>query len=126
MLKWNQIFILILLGAIFWVAATAYIRLLPSALVDPVQGPVGFLATFPIAWASVWLTKVIGKLKPAQLVPGVAVVCAFAMMVDGAALRWFPSVYALNDLVLRLGAAWLLWGYGLSLAIACWIAPRAK
>lgn len=47
------------------------------------------------------------------------------MMIDGVALRWFPHVYAGNDMVTRYAAAWLLWGYSLGAWIALAIASRS-
>ena len=81
---------LVLLSLALWIAATLYIRFLPSALTDPLQGNLGFVTTLPAAWLSVWLVKICGKLTAGQLMPGVAVVGAVAMMIDGAALRWLP------------------------------------
>jgi len=87
MLRPRQIVSLTLLSAALWVLATLYIRLLPSAFTDPVKGAVGFITTFPIAWLSVRLVKVVGRLSADQLMSGVAFVGAVAMMIDGAALR---------------------------------------
>jgi hypothetical protein len=101
-----------------WLVATAYIRYLPDAFTGPVTGPLGFITTFPMAWASIWLVRRLGALTPGQLLAGVSLVGAVAMMIDGAALRFFPQAYGSDPLVLRLGAAWLLWGYGVSLGIA--------
>jgi hypothetical protein len=103
---------------ILWLIATAYIRWMPDTFTDPMKGSLGFVTTFPMAWASVWLVRRLGT--PDQLLAGVALVGALAMMIDGAALRFFPAVYGADELTLRLGAAWLLWGYGVSLGIA-WI-----
>jgi len=118
MLGRTQIARLIALSLGFWVLATLYIRLLPNALINANQGSLGFVATLPVAWLSVRLTKVIGRLAPNQLLFGVTVVGAIAMMIDGVALRWFSGVYGSDPRAVRLGAAWLLWGYGVSMAIA--------
>ena len=128
MLTRMQIARLLALSVALWLMATLYIRLLPSALINPVQGSLGFVTTVPAAWLSVWLISSVGKLAVDQLLLGVALVGAAAMMVDGVALRWFPDVYGFDPLALRLGAAWLLWGYGVSLAIALVtvIRPRSR
>ena len=118
MLDRAQIIRLILVSLALWLVATAYIRFMPDAFTSPALGPLGFVTTFPMAWASIWLVKRLGALAPAQLLAGVSLVGALAMMIDGAALRFFPQVYGNDVLVLRLGAAWLLWGYGVSLGIA--------
>jgi hypothetical protein len=113
-----QIAKLVALSLGFWVLATLYIRLLPNALTNPVQGSLGFVTTLPVAWLSVWLTKASARLATNQLLFGVTVVGATAMMIDGVALRWFSGLYGSDPLAVRLGAAWLLWGYGTSMAIA--------
>jgi hypothetical protein len=118
MLMRGQIGRLLALSLVLWVAATLYIDLLPGALTHPIRGPVGFLASLPVGWLSVLLARYVGRLAPRQLLAGVGLVGALAMMIDGVALRWFPSVYGSDPVAVRLGAAWLLWGYGVSLAIA--------
>src|ERR1700676_334641 len=115
MLNKVQVLSLVTVGAIFWILATLYIHFLPGAFTNPVQGAIGFITTLPIAWLSVLLTKWVGRLSAEQLLLGVGIVGAFAMMIDGIALRWFPVAYSGDPLTLRLGAAWLLWGYGVSL-----------
>lgn len=127
MLRHQQILRLIGLGLALWVAATLYIRLLPSALLDPVQGAIGFAGSLPMAWISVWLVRRVGVLERQEIPLGVAVVGAIAMMIDGVALRWRPDLYGSDPLAVRLGAAWLLWGYGLSLGVAYLMAgPRRR
>ena len=121
-----QIARLLALSIALWIVATLYIRLLPDALISPVLGTIGFITTFPVAALSVWLTKVSGRLVLDQLIIGVTIVGATAMMIDGVALRWFPNVYGTDPLAVRLGAAWLLWGYGVSLAIASAIVLRRR
>jgi hypothetical protein len=117
---------LMLLSLALWIAATLYIRFLPDALTDPLRGDLGFATTLPAAWLSVWLVKRCGGLAAGQLMAGVGVVGAMAMMIDGAALRWFPGLYGSEETVLRLGAAWLLWGYGVSLAVALGMTWRMR
>ena len=121
----SQTLRLTILSVALWIAATAYIRLWPAALTDPVTGPLGFVTTFPMAWLSVWLVLKLGGLAPRDLPTGAAIVGGLAMMIDGAALRFAPAVYGNNETVLRLGAAWLLWGYGVSFAIALFWARRS-
>lgn len=125
MLRHQQILRLVGLSLALWMAATLYIRLLPSALLDPVQGFIGFATSLPMAWLSVWLVGRVGALEREEIPLGVAVVGTVAMMIDGVALRWRPDLYGVDPLAVRLGAAWLLWGYGLSLGAAYLMAaPR--
>jgi hypothetical protein len=126
MLTRVQVLSLFAVSAIFWILATLYIHFLPGAFTNPVRGAIGFITTFPIAWLSVLFTKWVGRLSADQLLLGVAIVGAIAMMIDGIVLRWFPGAYSGDPLTLRLGAAWLLWGYGVSLCIAILISVHKK
>ena len=126
MLSWRQGGALSLLSLALWTAATLYIHLFPDASTGPVAGTVGFVTTFPLAWACVRLTRRCGGLSPDQLLPGVALVGMIALMMDGAALRWLPRVYGDDETTLRLAAAWLLWGYGVRRGAALLMAARPR
>jgi hypothetical protein len=121
----SQVPILTIVALALWGAATLYIRLFPHALTDPLLGGLSFATTLFFAWGSVVLIRRAARLAPDQLLAGVALVGAIAMMIDGAMLHWLPAVYGDESEALRAGAAWLLWGYGVSLAIALLIA-KAK
>jgi hypothetical protein len=126
MLDKVQIAKLVALGAVLWVLVTLNIRLWPDAILDPLRGLIAFLIAPLTGWLSVWLCKRVGRLSPDQLLPGVALVGAVAMMMDGAALKWFSGIYGFNERTLRLAAAWLLWGYGVAFAIALLWASRRR
>ena len=126
MLRTRQIWILVALSAAFWVVATLYLKLLPGAFVDPVRGAISFATAIPIGWLWVLLTKRAAGLSSVQLLPGVSIVGAIAMMIDGVVLRWAPQIYGSSDTVIRYGAAWLLWGYGVSFAIALFLVARRR
>jgi hypothetical protein len=72
------------------------------------------------------LCKFVGRLSAEQLLPGVALVGAVAMVMDGAALNWFSGLYGSDEKVLRVAAAWLLWGYGVAFAVAVIWAARLR
>jgi hypothetical protein len=110
MLARSQVLKLIFVSLALWVAATLYIRFFPSALLDPVLGALSFLTTFVFAWLSIVIIRSTAGLNPDQLVAGVSVVGTVAMMIDGAVLHWWPAIYGESETVVRLGAAWLLWG----------------
>jgi hypothetical protein len=126
MLRKTQIYLLVSLGIALWILVTLNIRLRPDSLLDPIKGLIPFLAAPLGGWLSVWLCKFVGKLSTDQLLPGVALVGAVAMMMDGAALKWFSSIYGFDEKTLRLGAAGLLWGYGVAFAVAVIWAARSQ
>ena len=117
---------LLLVSVGLWVLATLYIHFVPSAFTSPLQSALGFLTAVPIGWLCIRLVRRSAKLDRRQLVSGTALVGAVAMMIDGLALRFFPQIYSSNPDVFRPVSAWLLWGYGVSLAIALWLARDAE
>jgi len=117
MLAPSQVLRLVLVSLALWFAATLYIRLFPSAMLDPVMGGLSFFTTVLFAWLSIVIIRAIARLNADQLIAGVSVVGTVAMMIDGAVLHWWPAIYGESETVVRLGAAWLLWGYGVSLGI---------
>ena len=106
----QQIGKLIAFGLIFWLVAALFIRWAPLDLFAGGGGTrLLFAATIPVAWLSVQLAKRLATLTAGQLLPGVAIASAAAMLCDGVGLVWW-SVYGEGD---RLpGAAWILWGVG--------------
>jgi len=118
MLKVWQLAPLTLLGAAMWALVTFNISRHPEAALEPKSVP-AMLAMAPIVgFVSVWLCKFVGRLSPEQILPGVAVVGAVAMLMDGVALRWYAEIYAGSEKALRLSAADLLWGYGVGFVAA--------
>ncbi len=117
----SRVTILVAVGLGLWLLATLYIHFLPQAFTSPIHSALGFVTALPLGWLSIRLIRRCARLAPSQLVAGTALVGAVAMMIDGLALRFFPSVYATDLAVYRPASAWLLWGYGVSLAIALWL-----
>lgn len=126
MLARSQLLKLVLVSLALWLAATLYIRLFPSVMFDPVMGGLSYLTTFPFAWLSIVIIRAVARLDADQLIAGVNVVGTVAMMIDGAVLHWMPAIYGEGETVVRLGAAWLLWGYGISLGIALLMAGSVR
>lgn len=116
---------LAVLAVVLWYLAALFIRFaLPAGLYGGGPGALLFAATVPLAWAAVWLAARVARLRPEQVVPGVAFACAVAMLCDGVALTWAPTVYGGASARLALGAAWLLFGVGAILVAALHTAGR--
>ncbi len=126
MITTRQMRVLAALAVLFWVAATAFLRVFPVATTDPVMGSIGFITSIPVCWLCVNAGRRWAGLARDQLIAGTAFVVAVAMLIDATALRWAHLVYGNASLpdFFRLGSAWLLWGYGVSLLIALAITGR--
>ena len=116
-----RIGILLILGVGLWLLATLYIHIVPAAFTSPLHSALGFITALPIGWLSIRLVWRCARLARSQLVAATALVGAVGMMIDGLALRFFPWVYSGEPEVIRPASAWLLWGYGVSFAIALWL-----
>jgi len=124
MLTRRQILILLVVGLLLWVGATATIRFYPQGFTRSAAGDLSFAITPFFAWLSVEAIRRSARLSRDQLLAGVALVGGIAMMIDGAALRWAAQLYGSDPHGLHRGAAWLLWGYGISLAAALLMVRR--
>jgi len=114
------------MAAVFWGLAAVCIHFDPGSVTAGLRGDIGFVLSIPVCWLSIWLACRVARLAPHQIPIGCLVVLGDAMMIDGAALRWFHGVYAADDTVARFGAAWLLWGYGISAWIVLLMANRTS
>lgn len=127
MLDGRQAAILGGIGVGFWLADVAWIRWVPVLVVDPLGGDAGFLLSVPAAWACARLVRQAASLDRGALVAGATLMVVVAALLHGVAVRWLPGLYG-DDHAARLGAAWLLWIYGLILGFALLMsrsAPRA-
>jgi cation transport ATPase len=110
--------LLISLGVIFWFAAAMIIRFLgptffvPGNIVLPL---VAFIVTIPIAWVFFWLGITLAGAKGTTVMPTMVVMSFTAMLLDGIALTFFPTLYGPT---FAIGGAWILWGLGLIQMIA--------
>ena len=124
-LRHVQVASLVGLGVLFWLIAVLFIRYsLPAGVFGRPTAPVLFVLTVPAAWVLVWILKRAAALRTDQLVAGVAVASAAALLCDGAALTWTPFLYAADSASLLPVAVWLLWGVGVCLALALVAARR--
>ncbi len=126
MLNARQMSVCVALAVLFWVVATLAIHFLPGSITGPVSGNAGFIASIPVGWACVRLTRRAALLANAQIPAACLLVVAVATCLDGAVLRFLPHLYAADEQTCRLAAAWLLWGYGVSGFAALAMGARDK
>jgi hypothetical protein len=118
MLSTRQVTILIAIGLSLWGLSALYIRLVPQAFLEPLWGTVMFIATPVSIWLNIGLVRRMAWLSKAQILPGVCVVGAVALMSEALGMKWLPFIYNADPDLLRSGSAWVFWGYGLSLGFA--------
>ncbi len=126
-LSTRQVAVVTAWGVALWLAAALFIR---WAGTTPLFGrgaatAVLFLSAAPIGWLAVGATRRIASLARGQIVPGVAVACAAAMLCDGIGFTW-TTLYGPQGANLVPPAAWLLWGVAWILIAAVESAARQR
>jgi hypothetical protein len=116
----RQFIIASVYGAVFWFIAAMFIRFgIPWGLYDRgLSNIVLFVASVPASVPFVVGVAAVAGLRRSQYVAGMAVADLTAMLLDGIALTWAGGLYGEPGADILPGAAWLLWGVGLSLCAA--------
>ncbi|HJV43971.1 hypothetical protein [Caulobacter sp.] len=118
MLKAWQVVVTAALGVAMWGFVTHGLRAHPERALDVDLALRGTLIAPLAGLFSVWLCRFVGRLKPEQMLAGVSVTGAVAMMLDGWAIRWAPQIYGASDRSLMFAGGGLLWSYGAAFAAA--------
>lgn len=125
----GQITGLVALGAVYWGAAAVKIRYGGQIFyADNLRQIGSLLATAPLGYVSIRVAEKLFSIVPRDRLATTALLAAPALLLDGAALMFFPTVYENPELTeknaslavstSRKGAAWILFGVGASLGIA--------
>ncbi len=115
----SQLARLIATGLVLWLIAALMIHGVNA--VGALRGMAWvavYLLTFPLGWTFVVTGRIVAGLAPGQILGGVAVMTAAAVMADGVALRLIPWLYGSDPMA---GAALLLFGGGAGLAVGYWM-----
>ena len=125
----GQLWSLIGLGTLYWAAAAMMIRHFPQAYFGSPARQVGtYLTAFPVGFSAMRLAEVLFGIRVEQRLVTASILSACALILDGIAFMWFPELYENPSLskiksplairYSRQGAAFLLWGVGISLVVA--------
>jgi hypothetical protein len=121
----RQVALLVGFGIAAWAILIVPLRALMAAgwLDSGMMHAAIYAAMPPVGAALVWGARRLAGLSPAQLVPGVAVASASAMLPDGFVLAFVPAVYGMHPDLPRM-VALLHWAVGSTLVVACVMAAR--
>lgn len=121
----KQIVIVVVAGAVLWLAAALCIRYLGFAIFDfGVAHTVAYFALFPITWVFVRLVQNLAELSDEDVFLGIGASTMTAVLLNGLALAMYPDLYSLSFEIQVAGAAFILWGAGVTLAVAWWESRR--
>ena len=128
-LSQKQVSGLVALSVLYWGAAAAKVRYGGHIFYANDLNRLGsFLATVPIGYIGIRVAEKLLSISPRERLVTTSLLAAPALLLDGAALMFFPTVYenpsltGKNDPLAvstsRMGAAWILFGVGASLGVA--------
>ncbi len=120
---------LIGLGGSFWVVGVLTIRYTGHILfANNVRRLSSYIASIPISYFTLFFSEGLLGISSKQRLVSMVVMSVTALLMDGAALMWFPTLYEnplqkkknlqLATTLSRMSAAWLLWTFGVGLGIA--------
>lgn len=124
-----QVYTLIAWSVFLWAVAAMKIRYLgPLLYIKPDRRAWTFIATIPMAYVLMRSSEIVSGASAKHRLAVTAIVSAVALVLDGLAINWFPSIYENPSLTRgnahlavstsRAGMGWLLFGVGVSLIIA--------
>lgn len=114
----SQSAILAIYGVILWFLAAMLVHTLaPMGALSGVWQVVTYGLVIPGTVPAIWIARVIAKLAHDQTAMGILIVTAAALLLDGIAFAWFPTLYGPNPAHWLAGAAVILWGAGVGLVL---------
>lgn len=114
----KQIIILALYGAFLWFLAAILVRNIgPMGALDGFAQILTYALVIPGTVPAILAGRVLAKLSPDQTAISLIVITATALLLDGIAHAWFPSLYGTDPVLIVKGAAAIFWGAGVGLVL---------
>lgn len=110
-LSTDQLIRLVIIGVVFWFGGAVAVRMgEPVGFLGPQASLIAFALALPVGWGGVLIAIAVARLRPDQILPGIAIGTAAATFCDGLAFTWASGLYGKESEYLVFGAAWILWG----------------
>ncbi len=109
--------------ALWFVAAMLLRQIAPLGVFEGTARLFLYALTVPGTWPFVLATQRLVRLNPAQIVPGVALLTAAALLADSIVFAWFPWIYGAAEYHRDCAAA-VFWGAGVGLLLSFALAAR--
>jgi hypothetical protein len=114
----KQVIILAFYGAALWFVAAMLVRTLgPMGALDDFGRVITYALVIPGTVPAIWIGRVLAKLERDQTAIALIVITATALLLDGIAHAWFPSLYGSDPVLIIKGAAVIFWGAGVGLVL---------
>jgi hypothetical protein len=123
----GQTLILVVIGAALWFLAAVILRIIaPMGALEGATRGLTYALVIPGTLPFVALTRILAGLRHDQMVTGIAVVTATALLIDGIVVAWFPVVYGGALPQVTNSEAAILWGAGVGLVLAFILNKKAE
>ena len=117
-LSLRQICILAGFGILLWFGAAMLVRLIaPFGALDGAARLLTYALVVPGTIPAVLVARSLARLHRQQTALGITIVTAPALLLDGIAFAWFPTLYGPDPALHLAGAAVILWGAGVGLVL---------
>ncbi len=118
---------LMALGAGLWgIGVLTVHEAAPLEIFSPWFSGALLLLTVPVTWLTLRLVRrVAGRDCPDPFV-AMGIASVPALLLDGVALTWMPTLYSAVEPQQRAAAAWLLWFVGVGLALSLIVPMRQR
>jgi hypothetical protein len=114
----KQIIILAPYGVVLWFLAAMLVRTLgPMGALDGFGRVITYALVIPGTVPAILIGRVLAKLSHDQTAIALIVITATALLLDGIAHAWFPSLYGSDPVLIVKGAAVIFWGAGVGLVL---------
>jgi hypothetical protein len=114
----KQIIVLTVYGAILWFIAAMLVRTIgPMGALDGFGRIITYALVIPGTVPAICIGRILAKLSRDQIAIGIMVVTTTALLLDGIAHGWFPSIYGSDPVFIVKGAAAIFWGAGVGLVL---------
>jgi hypothetical protein len=122
----RQIIIAVIMGMIAWLGAAMLMRaIVPLDFFSGAGVALVYAITIPGTIPFVFMLRRIAGLRADQIAIGYTLATTAALLLDGTAFAFFPSLYADDSADALKAAATILWGAGVGQVLAFWMNKEA-
>jgi hypothetical protein len=114
----KQVIILAVYGAVLWFLAAMLVRTIgPMGALDGFGRMITYALVIPGTVPAILIGRALAKLSRDQTAMSLIVITATALLLDGIAHAWFPSLYGSDPTLIVKGTAVIFWGAGVGLVL---------
>jgi hypothetical protein len=114
----KQIIILTLFGVLLWFLAAVLVRTIgPMGGLSGTARWITYALVIPGTIPAILIARRLASLFRQQTAVGITIVTATALLLDGIAHAWFPSLYGSDPALILAGAGAIFWGAGVALVL---------